>query len=465
MNNKSEKDHDFCFNSLLVFFFVCVCSEMARCHCSFRRILICLCTLCGTFVLLFIYVGIVVCMSMNGTPTPLAIIRVNPLIVATGSETFWQRPSREAYWNSLQEAVDFHFNPVLNSKDPSIVFHDSIFYEFVRKRSFTKVSATAEKLDTSQYPPLLQDFVNNMERRDYPVLIQPGGLCGAGAKDENEPPLILLAIKSSELNFKNRQAIRNTWGRAGWVPGQSDRGGERRGGGYVRRIFLLGKENFEDLGVNTTSLLRTENELYGDILQWDFKDTFFNLTLKDVLFWEWFSHHCGSTKFIFKGDDDVFVNTHRMLTYLQEQLQKPGAEETMKDFMVGYLLGSVEPIRDVYSKYFIPDTFYKGLYPTYESGGGVIYTGQLTKRLYEISQRVHLFPIDDTFVGMCMSRLNAMPSHHPAFLIYDFNAKEAEAECSHHTVLLLHKRSPAQLMSLWNNMKMTEEKCWNATLR
>ncbi|KAK5897461.1 hypothetical protein CesoFtcFv8_010522 [Champsocephalus esox] len=43
-----------------------------------------------------------------------------------------------------------------------------------------------------------------MQRRDYPLLLQPDGVCGAGVQDEKESPLLLLAIKSTELNFKNR---------------------------------------------------------------------------------------------------------------------------------------------------------------------------------------------------------------------------------------------------------------------
>uniref|UniRef100_A0A8D3EEP2 Hexosyltransferase n=1 Tax=Scophthalmus maximus TaxID=52904 RepID=A0A8D3EEP2_SCOMX len=283
-------------------------------------------------------------------------------------------------------------------------------------------------------PQQMQHFVSHMEIRDYPILIQPDGVCGAGAKYERERPLLLMAIKSTELNLENRQAIRRTWG--------------AEGGAYVRRVFLLGKEPPEGLNEDFPGLLRMESKLYGDILQWDFEDTFFNLTLKDVLFWSWFSGSCGRTRFVFKGDDDVFVNTPKLITYLQDQLKEPQARDTMKGFMVGNVIGAASPVRVNSSKYFIPVSFYKGLYPAYAGGGGVVYSSLLTKRLLNTSKRVLLFPIDDVYVGMCMVRLNLCPSHHPAFLTFDFPAKEEEQPCAYHRVLLVHKRSPMMCLTV-----------------
>lgn len=237
------------------------------------------------------------------------------------------------------------------------------------------------------------------------------------------------------------------------------------GGGYIRRVFLLGKETPEDLGLDISHLLRAENNRHGDILQWDFQDTFFNLTLKDVLFWSWFSLHCSQPLFVFKGDDDVFVNTPKLITYLQQQLEEHQAHNTLDEFMVGDVIGSALPSRAKRSKYFIPEGFYRGRYPTYAGGGGVVYSGALARRLHNISKTVHLFPIDDVYVGMCMFRLNAHPVHHPAFLTFDLSEKEEAKPCSYHTILLIHKRSPREMIDLWADMKNTREQCRDVPLR
>uniref|UniRef100_A0A668UG71 Hexosyltransferase n=1 Tax=Oreochromis aureus TaxID=47969 RepID=A0A668UG71_OREAU len=160
---------------------------------------------------------------------------------------------------------------------------NSSFDDFLLKKSFSAVRSFDNVMyNVEELPERVQDFTRYMQRRDYPVLLQPGGECGAQGKDEQEPPLLLFAIKTTPDNFNNRQAIRQTWD---------------NGGAYVRRVFLLGKQNTKEPGVDVSELLKLESNFYGDILQWDFEDTFFNLTLKDVLFWSWFSHSCKQTHF------------------------------------------------------------------------------------------------------------------------------------------------------------------------
>lgn len=423
--------------------------------------------------LLFLYAGLVVCMRMNAKSSVAVPTTETTHFVAPGTlrnksfasipKKFWElHQNGDAFWNSLQLPIDHYFSPILHLNKKKKQFSNTRFSESLLRQSFSKVTdLESRRTNFDKLPKQIQDFVSHMDRRDYPTLIQPDLVCGAGAKDEKEPPLLLLAIKTTELNFENRQAIRHTWGQTGWVAGQEG----SSSGGYIRRVFLLGTENHDNQQVKFSELLQLESKHYGDILQWDFKDTFFNLTLKDVLFWSWFSRFCGQTHFVFKGDDDVFVNTPKMITYLQDQLKNPEAEKTMNSFMIGEVIGAATPSRLNNSKYFIPESFYKGLYPAYAGGGGVVYSGLLAKRLHNMSKRVHLFPIDDVYVGMCMVRLNAFPIHHYAFLTFDFSEKEAKELCSYHTILLVHKRSPSQVIQLWADLKETQAQCWNVTLK
>uniref|UniRef100_A0A667ZD60 Hexosyltransferase n=1 Tax=Myripristis murdjan TaxID=586833 RepID=A0A667ZD60_9TELE len=372
-------------------------------------------------------------------------------------KTFWDpHPHSGALWNHLQLVIDRHYNPILSPKNTERGTINTS-HESLLQQSFSTAHYWENMTEFAKLPQQMQNFASNMHKRDYPILIQPNVTCGAGAEEEEEPPLLLLAIKTTEENYENRQAIRESWGQVGWVAG-------RRQDSYVRRVFLLGRTNHKEQGAYT-ELLQQESQRYGDILQWDFTDSFFNLTLKDVLFWGWFSHHCDRTHFIFKGDDDIFVNIPAMIDYLQDQLQKPKAHKAMRDFMVGDVIGAAQPIREYKSKYFVPASFYKGFYPAYAGGGGVVYSGLLTKRLNIISKSIHLFPIDDVYVGMCMIRLKAYPIHNPAFLTFDFPGKEESKPCAYHTILLVHKRIPSQIVTLWARLKDTKTQCLNVTLR
>ncbi|KAM4621359.1 N-acetyllactosaminide beta-1,3-N-acetylglucosaminyltransferase 2 [Polymixia lowei] len=458
---------------------------MARCYCRWRNVLICLCTPCILLALLVTYITLMVCFNMaRVTTTNMKATVWKPRTVeithfiaqgvyrneglAPLPKTFWDlHPHNGGFWNRLQQVVDRYYNPILSPRNNKRGY----------KRTKLKESLSAVgNVDNvmSKLPQQMQEFASYMHRREYPVLIEPHMACGAGTEEEKEPPLLLLAIKTRELNFQNRQAIRQSWGQVGWVAGRrrnESGGGEggggagRKGGGYVRRVFLLGRENYEELGVDMSELLHLESKHYRDILQWDFKDSFFNLTLKDVLFWSWFSRFCNQTRFVFKGDDDVFVNTPAMVDYLQDQLGKPGTHAAMRSFMVGDVIDEAKPNRINNSKYFVPDSFYKGLYPTYAGGGGVVYSGLLTKHLNHMSKKVHLFPIDDVYVGMCMIRLKAFPIHHHAFLTFDFPEKEEKEPCAYHRILLVHKRNPSQVVKLWAELKETQTQCWNVTLR
>ncbi|XP_062249957.1 N-acetyllactosaminide beta-1,3-N-acetylglucosaminyltransferase 2-like [Platichthys flesus] len=440
---------------------------MARIHCRWHNLLICLCSPCICLLLLFIYTGVM--LSINMTNSNVYTIPSGPHFVASGTfrnegfapmpRTFWAPPSQvKGLWNHLQLVSERVYNPILHPNSSRLRFDG----ESLQWKGYSELTDLENGTSNfGVYRPLIKEFVRHMQQRDFPILTQPDGTCGTGADNEKKRPLLLMAIKSSELNFRNRQAIRQTWGRAGWVAAHSS--GEEIGG-YVRRVFLLGKESPEELGVDVSEVLQTESKLYGDILQWDFKDTFFNLTLKDVLFWDWFSRNCSRIHFVFKGDDDVFVNTMNLITYLQDQLKKPDTHKTMKDFMVGQVINRAVPVRERHSKYFIPDSFYQGLYPTYAGGGGVVYSGLLTRRLHEMAKSVHLFPIDDVYVGMCMARLNTSPINHPAFFTFGLDENEKEP-CFYHMILLVHKRSPKEMVNLWAHVKNTQTQCRDVPLR
>lgn len=312
--------------------------------------------------------------------------------------------------------------------------------------------------DFKKWPEQIQEFVLSMHCREYPLLLDQPETCGSSGE---EVPMLLMAIKSQEGNFENRQAIRQSWGQDGWVKGL------KGNGGVVRRVFLLGKQDVsQGPYADVSDLLEQEEGRYHDIIQWDFLDTFFNLTLKDVLFWHWFSRRCPHAHFVFKGDDDVFVRTPALLDTLrqEEQKLKLGPAWKIRHFFVGDVIRKAVPLQETTNKYYIPKSFYKGLYPPYAGGGGVVYSGALALRLKEVSKRVYLFPIDDVYLGMCLERLGVYPIHHRGFLTFDFPKGEAKKPCAYHSILLVHKRTPKEILKQWREVRVPRPECANKTL-
>ncbi|XP_023649767.1 N-acetyllactosaminide beta-1,3-N-acetylglucosaminyltransferase 2-like [Paramormyrops kingsleyae] len=419
----------------------------------YRRCCMCFCLFLFLLVYLFLYVVVTINYQMNPTPTELPIHFVAPGVsplTLLAERPFWNvKLDDSALWNRLQHVLDRECNPILRQLDTARGAAGAGLQKGpgIGLQSLGPISEVKES-----FPKDIQDFLQSMHFREYPLIIDQSRLCS------EEAPLLLLAIKSKECNIRNREAIRETWGSTGLVTGEAGRGG------VVHRVFLLGRQDRSPQSCPLSNdHLAEESMKYGDILQWDFRDTFYNLTLKDVLFWPWVLQHCPHARFIFKGDDDVFVRTPALLDVLQQAEQQSKARGRNLDFVIGDVINDAFPIRQVDEKYYIPQDFYAGKYPPYMGGGGVVYSGSLVMQLNEVSKRVHLFPIDDVFLGMCLYKLGIVPRSHPGFLTFDFPKEEANNPCSYFSILLVHKRSPEETLSLWNVLKHIQVDCLKQT--
>ena len=112
---------------------------------------------------------------------------------------------------------------------------------------------------------------------------------------------VVVLVHTAIGNFERRQLIRNTWGNISMFQNHK-----------MRIVFLLGKpdKNLYQRAINL------ENKHHGDIVQGLFKDTYHNLTYKAVLGLRWAKENCRQAKFVLKVDDDVVVNTPRLLNLL-----------------------------------------------------------------------------------------------------------------------------------------------------
>ncbi|KAG8448822.1 hypothetical protein GDO86_015770 [Hymenochirus boettgeri] len=281
--------------------------------------------------------------------------------------------------------------------------------------------------EITDYPESLQIFLQNGGCREYSLIIDQPRKC------QHNKTFLLLAIKSSPQNFAQRQAVRNTWGTERCY-------GERS----VKLVFLLGVASGPDL----SALLWYEDGQYHDLIQWDFIDTFFNLTLKDQLFLGWAKKHCPGARYILKGDDDVFVRTPEIV----KELSLLDRQKTRALYM-GHVVTSAKPYRDPQSKYYIPHSFYAGSYPPYAGGGGYVFSGALTPWLYQVSHFVAPFPIDDVYTGMCFMALGLKPTSHPGFQTFEVPIKKSDLCCPKKQLLLVHKKTPQEILQMWTELK------------
>ncbi|XP_034024418.1 N-acetyllactosaminide beta-1,3-N-acetylglucosaminyltransferase 2 [Thalassophryne amazonica] len=289
--------------------------------------------------------------------------------------------------------------------------------------------------DFSSYPYMFQEFVRGMHCISAPILISQTHKCTSNMDNQDNQIFLLFAVKSSPENFVQRQAVRETWGREGVY----------LSGLRVRTVFLLGSAALDDPILSP--LLSFEANQYGDLLQWDFLDSFLNLTLKFRMFLQWSLKNCPHVSFVFSGDDDVFVNTPAILHYLASLDPSKASQIYM-----GQVITPASPLRDPKSKYYIPVSFYDGPYPEYTGGGGFVFSGSLLQPLYSISRVIPFYPIDDVYTGMCVKALGIVPKAHTDFHTFDIKKEDRENLCVHKYLFLAHQRTPQEIKKLWKGI-------------
>ncbi|KAI3353640.1 hypothetical protein L3Q82_004891 [Scortum barcoo] len=307
-------------------------------------------------------------------------------------------PQNTAYWNRLLFSALRNPNKGVNP--------------LIRDSNWSHCRETNQELlqtnvhDFASYPVLFQDFLQGMNCRSPPILINQPNKCISGRRKGDNQTFLLFAIKSTPGNFERRQAVRETWGQEG----------KYQNGLRVRTVFLLGSSPLDDPDLGP--LLSFEAQNFRDLLQWDFHESLLNLTLKMNMFLEWTMKHCPRVSFVFSGDDDVFVNTPVLLSYLQS-LEPLKASK----LYVGHVISTANPLRDPKSKYYIPLSFYDGPYPAYTGGGGFLISGALLQPLHSVSRVIPFFPIDDVYTGMCFKALEVSAEGHAGFQTFDVRTK------------------------------------------
>ncbi|XP_073454045.1 N-acetyllactosaminide beta-1,3-N-acetylglucosaminyltransferase 3-like [Aquarana catesbeiana] len=301
-------------------------------------------------------------------------------------------------------------------------------------------SSVASIIGFSTLPEHIQDFLRYKHCRNFSQILNVPQKCNGRAASKGV--FLLLAIKSSPANYDRRSVIRQSWGKQ-----------DNYNGVHVKRIFLSGTSKNRHLH----QLLRIESESYGDILQWDFHDTFFNLTLKQFLFYHWLEEYCPGAHFIFNGDDDVFVNTFNIITYLREL-------RADRHLFVGQLIANVGPIRDPGSKYYIPtQVTNSNSYPMYCGGGGILMSRSTAHVIYNKSLEIPLFPIDDVYLGMCLKKAGLVPGSHMGMRTVGVQVPSAKLDsfnpCYYRELLMVHRFVPYQMLVMWKAVQDPQLYC------
>ncbi|XP_075896386.1 N-acetyllactosaminide beta-1,3-N-acetylglucosaminyltransferase 3-like [Nelusetta ayraudi] len=302
--------------------------------------------------------------------------------------------------------------------------------------------SAANIIGFNTFPTTMKDFLYYRHCRYFPLLLDPPDKCG---RDE---VFLLLVIKSSPGNYERREVLRKTWAKERQISGL-----------WVRRIFISGTTGGGPEKIRMDKLLELEQQEHNDIIQWDFKDAFINLTLKQALFLEWLDKNCPHASFLLNADDDVFAHTENMVEYLQSLEDDDGS----KHLFTGLLMGG-SPVRESRSKYYVPfQVQQSNSFPLYCSGGGYLLSRYTASVIHKMSRSIPNFPIDDVYMGMCLAKAGLKPSFHAGVKPFGLNIPSKKLDefdpCFYKDILLVHRFLPTQMFIMWHRVNDPDLKC------
>lgn len=246
-------------------------------------------------------------------------------------------------------------------------------------------------------------------------------------------PFLVILVTSTHSHPKARMAIRDTWGKETFVANKR-----------IVTFFLLGTT----LSQYDQIVVMHESLKYGDIIQKDFIDTYYNLTLKTMMGIEWVNKYCPQSMFVMKTDSDMFVNTF----YLTELLIKKNRSTR---FFTGFLKENEHPIRNPLSKWYVSKYEYPGsTYPPFCSGTGYVLSTDIANQVYKISENVSFIKLEDVFIGLCLAELNIRLEELHSQQTF-FPERISFSTCRFKKIVTCHRIKPNELRTYWNALKQS----------
>ncbi|RXN27720.1 beta-1,3-galactosyltransferase 2-like protein [Labeo rohita] len=251
-------------------------------------------------------------------------------------------------------------------------------------------------------------------------------------------PFLVLLIAVEPKKTDARDAIRKTWANDNVAGGL----------GFVR-LFLLGvNRDTQRNGSELQHTIEEESHRYHDIIQQDYRDVYNNLTLKTLMGMYWITKYCPEAKYVMKTDSDMFVNTEHLI----EKLLKPKGELTQKYF-TGLHMSGYSPNRNKESKWYMPPEVYPGRrYPTFCSGTGYVFSGDVAQRIYVVSLTIPRLHLEDVYVGLCLAKLKIEPAPPPNNLLFN-HWRVPYSSCRYRNLITSHGLHPNELIQYWQHLQ------------
>ena len=219
---------------------------------------------------------------------------------------------------------------------------------------------------------------------------------------------LLILVSTNVGNVDRRHIIRKTWGadyslKTKW-----------------KTVFLLGKNSNEQ----EMQISKKEAEIYGDMVQADYYEHFWNMSYKVAMGFEWSVKYC-SYSYLLKSDDDVFVNTFGMMDFLSKY-----TTPRHKFYTGNIMVGSVV-MRD--GRYAVsPEEYNETVYKPYCSGGGYVLSRDVVEQFLSYFDVYKPLKIDDAYIGILADQAGVKVTNNKEFRMYETKCEYRESTLVQH---------------------------------
>ncbi|CAH8830981.1 unnamed protein product [Trichobilharzia szidati] len=215
----------------------------------------------------------------------------------------------------------------------------------------------------------------------------------------NVSPELVVFVKSALMHFESRNSIRKSWGNPNCF---------LHFGVRTRTLFVLGRSEFTGWEYSDIQgLVNEENSKYGDIVQFDFVESYHNVTYKLIATLNFAVNECSSARFLVLIDDDFIMHPPNLLQTISEV-----TETHYPTYIAGDVLRVPRPVRIPFSKWFVPYSDYPySLYPPFPSGGTILLSKPVAQLLSVGLRYTKLLPFEDVVIGLVLYKLGISPVH------------------------------------------------------
>ena len=245
------------------------------------------------------------------------------------------------------------------------------------------------------------------------------------ACDDN--PEILIGSPVGPRQFLERMGTRHSWGSVKNVNGIR-----------VRHLFFAGQDENDPEG---DRMLREENDYYHDIIQFDMKNHFMNLTLLAILTYNWTDYFCPNINYYVRSDNDMWFNPYPFIdSFLREK---------RTNVLMGNKIVRGTPIRVPISRYYLSkNVFPEEVFSPYMSGCFLAMSRDvlpiIVKRCVDIGPIIYF---DDVFLGQIAKIANITLYPFPWNKVFYYPKTYSGKDYS--KLWSIHRYTPVDNIALW----------------